>query len=153
LLEHPLIKVDERQMDNGETRLSVACSGGSAYIRTIAAPGEPAWQNAHYHKHSSEFYAVVRGWMAVAERHDGRDYVVVFRSGQTYMSRPGVHHNVLLKPGAHIDTLKFSVSPLDEGDKESDWYDADIDFDKWTKGLTLPKVATLSGVLLVDLKK
>ncbi len=153
LFEDDDVTLDRRVMENGEQRDRTVASGGSSYIRTTAALGEPVWQNAHYHKHTSEFYVVVTGWMAVAERHDGRDYVTVFWPGQTYMSRPGVHHNSLIKPGADIDTLKYRVSQLREGDKESDWHEADVDFNRWTKGLTLPKVARLSATSLVDLKK
>lgn len=149
LLDDPIMKVDKRQMDNGETRHSATCSGGSAFIRTTAALGDPEWQNAHHHKHTSEFYVVVTGWMAVAEqRPEGQYDINVFRPGQWYMSRPGLDHNILVKPGADIDTHKFLVSQIGQDDKPSDWYDADPVFDRWSKALKLIDIAEFSGVSL-----
>src|SRR3989344_9149710 len=96
------VALDRRIMDNKEERVRTVVPDGLSFIWTKADPGEPAWQRGHYHLHTSEFYAVATGWIVVAERHDGKDYVAVYWPGYTYMSRPGIHHNVLVKPGSSI---------------------------------------------------
>lgn len=143
-------KLDRRIMDNNEERLRLEVSHGSAYIRTTA--GEKVeWQNSHYHKHTSEFFVVVTGWMALAERGVEGNSVRVYRPGETVTSRPLVHHNVYLPAHAKIDTLKYQVSALQPGDKPSDWYPADPTFDVWTKSLTEQDIAEHAGVQLSEL--
>lgn len=150
LLNDDEIVVDRRIMDNDEERVRAVMSGGTSYIRTIAGK-EGGWQNSHFHKHTAEFFVVVTRWMVLVDRAEPLPALRVYRPGETVTSKPGVEHNVYLPAHAVIDTLKYQVTKLRDGDKESDWYRADEAFDRWTKSLTEGAIAKHAGVMFETL--
>jgi mannose-6-phosphate isomerase-like protein (cupin superfamily) len=125
------------EMPNGEKRLRF----GPNYIYTLDS--KKAWQNPHFHKGLSEFYAVEDGSMAFAEDVDGKMTIKVYRAGEYVLSRPGHAHNVYLPEGSAIHTVKFGT-PVPNPDKNgADWWPASEEFDAATKAVTEEQLLAL----------
>ena len=138
------ITTHSQTMDNGEARHRMMHEDGSGYIRTEAGL-EGAWQNAHYHKGVRETYIVQTGWMAFATMTPDGDYsLVIYQAGGVVSSQPGEHHNVYLPAGAVIHTVKHSDAIGNPEKGGADWYEADSDFDAWTKGVSEEYMKELS---------
>jgi len=136
---------DVRSMENGEQRVRVTASDGSAYIRTEAA-AEGAWQNAHHHKGVLETYIIQKGWIAVADAPNHRWRIRLFRAGQVFTSEQGVDHNVYMPADAVIHTVQHGevVANPQKGNGK-DWYAAASAFDRWSKALSLEDIAEETG--------
>jgi len=134
------VAIDGRVMENGEKRYSLKV-GQQGYIWTEPPAGEqPKWQNAHHHKGLRETYIVERGKIALAYRlldYEPAGLIQVFGPGEIFTNHPGEDHNVYLFAGSAIHTVQHG-EPVPNPAKTSkvDWYDADPDFDAWSKSLT-----------------
>lgn len=104
-----------QQMDNGETRYRMLGSDSSTYIRTEASD-HSGWQNSHYHKALQELYLVSSGWILIAVPEGDGLNITRLEVGQTYLTQPGVPHNVYMSPFAVTHTVKFGSS------EPGDWY-------------------------------
>ena len=127
----------ESRMTNGEIRLRSMHPDGSGYIRTEAG-AKGAWQNAHFHKGVRETYIVQRGWMAFAfVAANGKYFVQRYGEGDVVSSDPDSQHNVFLPMNAVIHTVKHGNAIGNPEKGGADWYEADAEFDTWTKGFGL----------------
>ncbi len=145
------VAIDGRIMDNGETRISLKV-GQRGYIWTEPSTYKaPKWQNAHHHKGLRETYIVERGKIALAYVHRMSPaikycLVQVFEQGQIFTNQPGEDHNVYLFAGAAIHTVQHG-EPVPNPKKTSgvDWYEADADFDAWSKSLSETDITRLDA--------
>jgi mannose-6-phosphate isomerase-like protein (cupin superfamily) len=126
-LEKHGVFTNHEQMSNGEYRFRLVNKDGSSYIRTVAALG--GWQNSHHHSAMRETYIVQSGWMAIAQRIEGRRSIYELQPGGIITTTPLVAHNVYLPGGAIIHTVKHGIAT------GADWY-ADVDFDNETTELS-----------------
>jgi hypothetical protein len=131
------VRTHHEQMDNGEYRFRLVAADGTAYIRTVAG-ARGAWQNSHYHESVRETYIVQSGWMAFAQRVEGKVTLQVYRPCELLTTEPRVSHNVYLPAGAVVHTVKYG------GANESDWH-ADMELDKVTKVITEDQMVHIAG--------
>ena len=130
------ITTGSQEMPNGEIRHRLMHEDGSGYIRTEAGP-DGAWQNAHYHRGVRETYIVQKEWMAFATlMEDGSFEVHIYFPGEVISSELDQHHNVYLPAYAVIHTVKHGEAVGNPDKNGADWYEARVDFDKWTKDLS-----------------
>ncbi|MDP3957993.1 MAG: hypothetical protein Q8Q36_00840 [bacterium] len=138
------VKITGKRMPNGEVRRRVRLADGTAIHHTVAPPGEAKWQNAHFHKGVVETQVVIAGKMAVARIERDKGWrVCVYERGEVYTSFPSHIHNVYLFPGSVIATITYGEPVGDPNNKGNDWWAADADFDKWSKGLTEADIGCL----------
>ena len=126
------ITAHHEQMENGELRFRLNAEDGSAYVRTearVTAEKYFGWQNAHFHKRSAETYIVQSGLMILASSIDGETIYEHFTAGQMISTEPYISHNVYLREGTQIHTIKLAeeIGP--------DWH-ADPVLDSETKSLS-----------------
>jgi hypothetical protein len=115
-------------MDNGERKFRLNCTvDGSSYCRTVASE-KGAWQNSHFHKSVSEFYAVQSGWIVYAEKKVGELKLQLLREGENVFFEPLVHHNIYLSSNSVIHTIKYGEH------LDIDWFPSP-ELDKLTKHL------------------
>lgn len=121
------------KMANGELRFRLNANDGSSYIRTEASQSDAdelvGWQNSHYHKQAIEIYLVQKGLMILATQDAGKSFYECFRAGDSVSTEPFVPHNVYLRPGSIIHTIKHG------GDGKPDWHGFP-DLDGETKALS-----------------
>ena len=121
------------RMDNGEYRFRVMKGGnhGYGYILTMMPKDQPGeWQNSHHHEKAMETYIVQEGWIASARLlPDGFADIEVYRTGESFMTKPGEAHNVYMPSGAVIHTIKHGQLT-----GQKDWF-ASPELDELTKGL------------------
>lgn len=109
------VSLNCQQMDNGEIRYRMLGSDGSTYIRTEASD-HSGWENSHYHKALRELYLVSSGWILIAVPEGDGVKITRLEAGETYLTQPGVPHNVYMSPFAVTHTVKFGSTEY------SDWY-------------------------------
>ena len=109
------VSVNVQQMENGEMRFRMLGQDGSTYIRTEASL-HSGWQKSHYHRTLRELYLVSSGWILIAVLDGDSLKITRLEVGQTYLTQPGVPHNVYMSPFAVTHTVKF-------GNREpGDWF-------------------------------
>jgi hypothetical protein len=157
-------------MPNGETRFRFVHGPGDECVITTGA-GDPSdrsswsgWQNAHQHgcpfgaeplvtdfvQGICEVYLVQTGKMIWAEWTGERFALSVLTAGQFVISRPGVAHNALLRPGDTIPNWKLSAArAVSNPDKNrADWWPVPDDLNNALKLVTLEEIAAETGCSL-----
>jgi mannose-6-phosphate isomerase-like protein (cupin superfamily) len=141
------IKINSEQMDNGEHRFRMIGRDGSSYIRTHSPTiGQVAWQHAHHHKGVRETYIVQKGWMALAQEIDDTWLVNIYFPGEIVTTVPGVNHNVYMPLGSVIHTVKHGLAIGNSEQGGADKYSAPIEFDAWSKKLSVADIAREAGI-------
>lgn len=104
-------------MDNGERRFRLISSDGTSYIRTEAS-SEGGWQNSHFHKELTEFYAVQKGWLVYAELSaEGKLSMRSMKQGDSVLVIPSIHHNIYMSPYTVTHVVKYGINV-----RQSDWF-------------------------------
>ncbi|PSW22128.1 hypothetical protein C9I98_02360 [Photobacterium sanctipauli] len=113
-----MLETSKEVMGNGEIRYRMKANDGSGYIRTVyqgAGCGDRgAWQNSHYHLSTLETYIVQSGSILFAELHDGVPVVKQYTSGEIVTAKVGVPHNVFVRPGTDLHTVKHGDVVADD---------------------------------------
>lgn len=104
-------------MPNGENRFRIKMKDNSGVNITDSAK-EPAWQNAHYHMTSKEFYSVQRGYIIMAIRENKKTNYKKMYKGDSIVIEPNIEHNVYMGENSRTIVVKY-------GDiNKNDWYEA-----------------------------
>jgi hypothetical protein len=168
-------KFSGRQMDNGELRFSInnvdtesRKADGSAYILTIMPPGQaPAWQNAHYHGGKllakgdkpltagiAELILVKSGFVVSADQdQNGKRTLGLYEPGESFVSQPGVPHNIFQAGTTHCIKFGEPVGNFDEQRKGADWWPAPDEFDAWTKSFEMAGIFKQLGLSQTEIDK
>ena len=136
---------NHEQMANGEKRYRLTNKDdGSSYVRTVAGP-TGAWQDSHFHKRTTVFIVVQKGWMAFAELKHGDMTIHIVKDGETFVSKPGVPTNVYMSADAVTHSVKFCTTNAEKVNGQDDWH-ASPELDKITKSLAEVQIMFRAGM-------
>jgi hypothetical protein len=116
-------------MGTGEYRFRLTLHDGSGYICCLAPPSG-LWQNAHYHKKTSETFAVQHGKALYVNLLDSEYRCQLIQAGEAITIKPFTHHNVYMFPDTITHTIKYGAG------EDNDWYPCELT-NAWCKKLDL----------------